>query len=162
MNVLTLQAKSCMAHLLLKETFDSFSFIDADITTYNSFHMDGYLQKEFYPEGEAPNRDFSYWKDVREFCLNIIKGKRTPLNFKIVLSLGEEKFQSFLSGRGITTMNAPEIQGLYLNFRYDGTSLQCVTGTSTKVFTLDKSLEQQWDLWASEFLKKSGIEFLES
>ena len=162
MNVLTLQAKSCMAHLLLKETFDSFSFIDADITTYNSFHMDGYLQKEFYPEGKAPNRSFSYWKDVREFCLSIIKGKRTPLNFKIILSLGEEKFQSFLSSRGITTMNGQEIQGLYLNFRYDGTNLQCVTGTSTKVFTLDKSLEQQWDLWACEFLKNSGIEFLES
>lgn len=162
MNVLTLQARSCMAHLLLKESFDSFSFIDADITTYNNFHIDGYLQKDFFPEGESPDRSFSRWKDVREFCLGIIKGKRTPLNFKIVLSLGEEKFQSFLLERGITAIKPSEIQGLYLNFRYDGTSLQCVTGTSTKVFSLDKSLEQQWDLWASEFLKNTGIEFSES
>lgn len=162
MNVLTLQAKSCMAHLLLKDSFDSFSFIEAHITTYNSFHIDGYLQKDFFPEGEAPKREFSRWKDVREFCFSIIKGKRSPLNFKIVLSLGGEDFPDFLKDNGITALKPEDLQGLYLNFRYDGNSLSCVTGTSTKAFTLDKSLEQQWDLQAKEFLKDKGIEFLES
>ncbi len=162
MNVLALQAKSCMAHLLLRETFDSFSLIEADITTFNTFHIDGYLQKDFFSEGELPDHNFSRWKDVREFCLNIIKGKRTPLNFKIVLSLGEEHFSEFLTESGITSLTPQDIQGLYLNFHYDGSNLQCVTGTSTKVFTLDKSLEQQWDLKASALLKNSGIELLES
>ena len=36
MNVYTLSAKNCMAHLLLRETFDSFLFIEGNITTFNT------------------------------------------------------------------------------------------------------------------------------
>ena len=35
MITLSLKAKVSMSHLLLKETFDKFSFIEADITTFN-------------------------------------------------------------------------------------------------------------------------------
>ena len=40
MDVITLSAKTCMAHLLLKETFDQFSFIEGEITTFNKFTLD--------------------------------------------------------------------------------------------------------------------------
>ena len=41
MNILTLSAKNCMSHLLLKDTFDHFSFIEGEITTFNTFTIDG-------------------------------------------------------------------------------------------------------------------------
>ena len=50
MNIFTLSAKSCMSHLLLKDTFDRFSFIESEITTFNKFTIDGYLHKDFYDE----------------------------------------------------------------------------------------------------------------
>ena len=156
MNVLTLSAKSCMAHLLLKDTFDDFSFIEGQITTFNTFQIDGYLQKEFFDE--APKQIYSHWKDVRDFCFNIIRGKRTPLSFKIVLALNESKYSEFLQSHQITTYRPEEIQGLYLNFHYDGATLQCVTGISMKTFTLDKSLEKEWDQHAEAFFKGSGVE----
>lgn len=156
MNVLTLSAKSCMAHLLLKDTFDHFSFIEGQITTFNTFQIDGYLQKDFFDE--APEQTYSHWKDVREFCFNIIRGKRTPLSFKIVLALNENEYADFLSSHQITTYRPEEIQGLYLNFRYDGSTLQCVTGISMKTFTLDKSLEKEWDQHAESFFKHHGVE----
>ena len=156
MNVLTLSAKSCMAHLLLKDTFDSFSFIEGQITTFNTFQIDGYLQKEFFDE--APKQIYSHWKDVRDFCFNIIRGKRTPLSFKIVLALNENDYADFLSAHQITTYRPEDIQGLYLNFHYNGSTLQCVTGISMKTFTLDKSLEKEWDQHAEGFFKSHGVE----
>lgn len=152
MNVFTLSAKSCMSHLLLKDTFDSFSFIEGEITTYNKFTIDGYLQKEFFDE--EPAREYSYWKEVREFCFGIIRGKRTPLNFKIVLSLAPEKFAGFLERHQISACRPEDIQGLYLNFRYDGEVLQCITGISMKSFSMDKTLEREWDAAAEEMLKE--------
>lgn len=156
MNVLTLSAKSCMSHLLLKDTFDGFSFIKGEITTYNIFSIDGFLHKDFFYE--EPKRAYSYWKELREYCFSIIKGKRTPLNFKIVLSMAPENFASFLEERQIHVCRPEEIQGLYLNFHYDGKTLQCVTGISMRTFTLDKTVEHEWDTYVEKFFAKSGIE----
>ena len=97
MTVITLNAKICMSHLLLKDTFDRFSFLEGEITTFNKEHQ-------------------------------------------------------------ISTFHPEEISGLYLNFHYDGSVLQCITGISMKTFYMDKTLEKEWDSYAEEFFKKSGIE----
>ena len=104
MDFITLSAKTCMAHLLLKETFDQFSFIEGEITTFNKFTLDGFLQKDFFDD--APKRSHSYWKEVRELCFAIIRGRRTPLNFKIVLSLAPENFAAFLEKHQIGACRA--------------------------------------------------------
>ena len=57
---------------------------------------------------------------------------------------------------------APDsVQGLYLNIRFDGTRLTCVTGTSFTTFSMDRSLEHAWDDMARKFLLQKGIEFEE-
>lgn len=157
MNILTLQAKTCMAHLLLKESFDCYTFVEGDITTFNKFHIDGFLQKDFFDE--KPEQDYSCWKDVREFCFGIIRGKRTPLEFKIVLALPDSLLEKFLEDHDLTSSyQKEEIQGLYLNFRYNGATLQCVTGSSFKSFRMDKQLEREWDNYAVSIFKNLGIE----
>ena len=144
MNMFTLSAKSCMSHLLLRDTFDKFSFIEGEITTFNKFTLDGFLHKDFFDE--KPARDYSYWREVRDLCFSLIKGKRTPLHFKIVLSLAPEHFGDFLDGHQIRTFSPEDITGLYLNFHYDGAVLQCITGISMRTFTMDKSLEKESEL----------------
>ena len=157
MIILNLKAKNCMSHLLLKPTFDEFSLVEGSIVTFNKFTIDGFLQKDFYEE--APEKEYSDWRDLREFCFNIIKGKRTPLSFKFVLSLSKADFEKFLSANELDGFRPENIQGLYLNFRYDGTSLQCVTGTSLNMFTLDKSLDTAWDEYVCKFFARHEIEF---
>lgn len=157
MNVYTLSAKNCMAHLLLRETFDSFLFIEGNITTFNRFSIDGFLQKDFFDD--PPENTYSLWKHVREFCLNIIRGKRTPLNFKIVLALPPSSVPEFLLQKGLTGYRPEDIQGLYLNFHYDGNTLQCITGTSMHTFTLDKTLEREWDSYVEELLRFMRTDF---
>ena len=78
--------KDFMSHLLLNETFDHFSFIEGEITTFNTFHIDGFIKKEFF-DSNSVLPEYSYWKNVRNFCFSLIKGKRTPLAFQFVFSL---------------------------------------------------------------------------
>ncbi len=151
MIVLELNAKSCMSHLLLKSTFHRFTFISGEVTTYNKFCIDGYLHKDFFDE--KPEREYSCWKEVQEFFLAIIRGKRTPLNFKIILSLAPGDTKAFLLRHEIA-FRPEEVQGLYLNLHYDGQTLQCITGTSMHTFTMDKSLEQEWDRSVQDFFAK--------
>lgn len=157
MIILNLKTKNCMQHLLLKPTFDSFALIEGEITTYNTFRIDGYIHKNFYED--APLKDYSSWGDLREFCFHIIRGKRTPLNFRFVLSLPKEEFEAFLIDQEIPSLSHSDIQGLYLNFKYDGTNLQCITGTSLNIFTMDKTLENVWDNYARKFFLNKEIDF---
>ena len=154
MNIFTLSPKICMSHLLLKDSFDPYLFIEGEITTFNTFRIDGYLQKEFYDT--RPEDDYARWKEQRDFFFQIIRGKRTPLGFRIVLSLAPEQFSAFLAEHQISACRPEDIQGLYLNFRYDGSTLQCVTGVSTRTFIMDKTLEHEWDQHAEKLLAKMG------
>lgn len=150
---LTMHTKTCMTELLLRDTFDSFSFIEGEITTCCKFKIDGYLCKDFFEE--EPQREYAMWRELRKYCLSVIRGKRTPLEFKLIFSLSQDGILSFIREQNLD-FQPDTIQGLYLNFRYDGSSLTCTTGTSLKIFIIDKSLEQAWDKWAQKFL--SGLE----
>lgn len=173
--------KNFMTHLLLSDTFDSFLFIEGEIVTFNTFTIDGYIQKAFYEDSAAGNtdshgmaapsgspasenarvgseRDYSSWKQLRELCFSIIKGKRTPLSFRFVFSLSPENIARLIGQKGLD-FQASDVQGLYLNIRFDGSGLQCVTGTSLKTFSMDKSLEHEWDAMVPRFFDKKGIAF---
>ena len=154
MTALDLNAKTSMSQLLLKDTFHGFAFIEGEVTTFNKFHIDGQLRKEFFDE--EPSQEYSLWKDVQDYFFSVIRGTRTPLSFKLILSLAREDFPAFLKGRGLS-YQSEEIQGLYLNFRYDGKDLQCVTGTSMHTFTMDKGLDQEWDKYVKQFFSQAVI-----
>ncbi len=148
----TLAAKTCMSHLLLKETFDRYLFIEGEATTFSTFTVDGFLHKDFFDE--APEEAYARWQDVRAFFRDIMKGTRTPLRFQIVLSMPASAYAAFLAQQGVTGISAGEVKGLYLNFHYDGETLTCVSGTSTQTFTLDKSLEETWDAYVGKILSE--------
>lgn len=150
--------KVFMKHLLLMETFDHFLFIESEITTFNKFSINGYLQKDFFEGEEKPALEFAFWNQVREFCFSIIKGKQTPLNFKIIFSLSPENIARLISQYQLD-FHPENVQGLYLNIRFDGNALQCITGTSLKTFSMDKSLEQAWDKMVQRFFTQKGIDF---
>lgn len=152
------EVKECMAKLLLSETFDSFLFIEGEITTYNTFHIDGYLHKEFFTENEAPSQEYSLWKDMREHCFSLIKGKKTPLNFKFVLGLPETNIEKLIQQQGLD-FELEDVRGLYINLKFDGQKLQCVTGTAMSLFTMDKSLEQAWDVMVQKFFTQQEIKY---
>lgn len=152
------EVKECMAKLLLSEIFDPFYFIEGEITIFSKFSIDGYLNKDFYEKEDAPERDYALWKDVREYCFSLIKGKRTPLNFKFVLGLSDSNIEKLLLQQGLD-FKPSDVRGLYINLKYDGQKLQCTTGTAMNLFTMDKSLEQAWDKMIQKFFTQKEIAF---
>ena len=112
MDVITLSAKTCMAHLLLKETFDQFSFIEGEITTFNKFTWMASCRRI---SSMTPQRARTPTGRRCAKLLSIIRGRRTPLSFKIVLSLAPENFAAFLEKHQIGACRARGHPGMYLN-----------------------------------------------
>ena len=149
--------KEFMSHLLLSDTFDHFSFIEGEIVTFNTFKIDGFIQKEFFDTGaELP--EYSPWKNVREFCFSVIKGKRAPLSFRFIFSLSRNNIRRLIS-QSAPGLEPDSVQGLYLNIHFDGGRLTCITGTSFKTFTIDKTLEHAWEEMVEKFLRQKHIVF---
>lgn len=159
--------KDFMNKLLLNTDFDMFAVSEVTIMTYNSFVIDGHLQKGYYNEEEWQNLDgerFSLWEMLRPFCLHIIKGKKTPESFKIVLLLSEKDKNKLIDGyeelvaAGYRNDN---VHGLYINIKFENGELQITTGTSVAFFTVDKSLENIWVKYVKDFFVVKSIDFEE-
>ncbi len=155
--------KDFMGKLLLQHTFDAFLVVEGSITTYNTFHIDGRLHPDYYTaeEQEALKtslRSFSLWQELKPFCLELIKGKRTPLGFRFTFRLSRENTEKLLTQTG-SSFSLEQVDGLLLNLRYDETGLVCTTGTSLKLFTMDKSLEHAWDQMVQKFLLRQELIF---
>lgn len=156
--------KNFMKHLLLSDTFDRFLTVEASLTTYSTFLVDGHLQKDYYSEEELESLElsdcmFSYWFQIKPIFLSLIKGQHTPQNFKIVLQLSPKNIAKLLSSSG-SSFSIDDVSGLYLNLKFDGEHITCITGSSLNIFTLDKSLEHAWDEMVQRFLKQKEIAFL--
>ena len=154
-----------MNKLLLSHTSDNFLQVEGSITTYNTFRIDGRVHKEFFTEEELDEkrlqqREFSLWGEVKPFCLELIKGRKTPLAFKFTFQLSRENTVKLLTSSGITSLQPENVSGLLLNVRYDSGALNVITAANLNLFTLDKSLEHAWDDMVKRFLKQQEISFL--
>ena len=150
--------------LFVAEVFDRFLVRDASVVSYNAFHIDGHIRMGYYSETELEEKkieDFSSWSVIRPICFTLIKGKKLPGSFAITLQMPPDGVERFLKASGLP-VNAEQVNGLYLNIRYENSELYCVTGTSLNFFTLDKSVETEWDTSVIHFLNKNQIAFGES
>ncbi len=149
--------------LFIGNVFDRFLMREAQIVTFNTFQIDGHIRKEYYTDQEIQEGhigELSAWEAIKPVCYGLIKGKKLPGSFQIVLQLGPEQTEAFLKKRQLP-IRAEQISGLYLNVRYEEGELYCVTGTSVNFFTLDKSLETEWDEAVRLFLKGHKIPYVE-
>lgn len=158
-----IDVKGFMSSLLIHTTFDNFQLIELDIATFNNFHVSGYLNKGFYSSDELEileGREYSKWSEVKPIAYSLIRGNKTPLSFKIVFLLSAQNTEKILLKSGLN-LKMDDINGLFLNMKYENDELHLITGTSIKTFTLDKSLENEWDSNMKSFLKHYEIAYEE-
>ena len=149
--------------LFIGEVFDKFCLTEATITTFNIFTIDGRLQQDFFDTDTLNKitehgRTHSLWKDIRPFCWSVIRGKRTPLGFKIVLHLSRSGVEAAMKNTDIG-ISSDQISGLFLNLQFKNSSLLCTTGISLRTFSMDKRPEQLWDDMILNFLAQNQILF---
>lgn len=147
--------------LFLGETFDWFLVREATIVTFNTFSIDGLVRQGYYSEEELEQErigEYSAWKMLRPFCFSLIKGNKLPESFSVILRLPPDQTERFLKER-CTSWLPEQVGGLYLNIRYEDRVLTAVTGVSVNQFSLDKTLEREWDDMIQAFFKKQQIPF---
>ena len=153
--------KDFMAKLLTTDLFDNYYVEEATIETFNTFHIDGHINREFYSNDDLESEsvsinEFSKWGDLRTLCFDLIKGKRTPLAFKFVLHPDDETKNKLVESAGAGINPADILLGI--NIRFTGDTIIITTGTAFKIFSLYKTIEKAWDEYIPSFLSHSGID----
>ena len=155
--------KSFMNHLLVADTFENFLLAEATVSTANTYQIDGHINKDFYTPEELSNPtacpyDFALWKDLRPLVFQLIKGKKTPLFFKLVLHLQPANVGKLLAAAGCS-IPAEQIKALVLTIKYDGTHTVLTTGSAFHTFVMSKEPDEIWDKALMQFLSRKGISY---
>lgn len=157
------EVKAFMSSLLIHNVFDDFLLSELDILTFNHFHIEGKRNKEWYTEEELEllgEKEYSSWADIKPIAFQLIKGNKTPHAFKIVFILNKVDLKDILEKNNIN-IRLEEINGVFVNLKYEKEKLSLITGTSVKVFTMDKTLDREWDESMKAILRSKQIEFEE-
>lgn len=141
--------------LFTGDAFDKFLVTEAAFDTLTGFRIDGHINMDFLDDSEAAlpenQEGVIYWSRVKNFCFEIIKGKKLPLKFKIVFMLPVRLYKAFLA-RTQVDFKPEDINALFLNISYQEDKLTSTSAVSLKNFSLDKSLENAWDDYISRFI----------
>ena len=159
------EIKDFMNKLLCAETFDHFLLQEAAIYSNVNYHIEGSINQDFYSEEEQAELvlsglSFIPFGKVRSQCFDLIKGKRTPSFFKFVFLLSPENLEKTLA-QTKSSFTANDISAVFMNLKYQNGQLLLTTGVSYRIFTVDKSLDHEWDSLVKRFLKSKSVVYEE-
>ena len=137
--------KKFMNALLRENGFDIFRVHSCEITTFCNFSIDGTVNKDFFedeaPEGNCP------WAVLKPVVFNIIKGKKLPKVFKLVLGVPKDKLP----------LLHDNLKEAFLNINYENGKINFVTGTLQNEFRLDKQQDEAFENYIRKLFKKLGL-----
>ena len=127
--------KNFMRRLLREPLFDSFQLRAAEIIAL--------ARVSVYGENE---NTFSTWEQMKPIVTAIIKNGPKPRYIKIVFSAGAE------------TLAAHEnAQAFFINMVYENNQITFTTACAQKQFSMDKTLDSQWDAYVFQFFKNNNL-----
>lgn len=157
------ELKNFTAQLFVGDTFDGWLVREASIVTFNSFTIDGHTRQGYYSEQELEANkieEFSSWKVLKPICYSLIKGRKLPESFQITLQMTPADVEEFLNNAQLE-LTVDQVNGLYMNIRYENGEIRCISGTSLNIFTLDRQIEFEWDEATRLYFKDRKIPFVE-
>jgi hypothetical protein len=153
------EVKSFMAKLLTNTLFDEFVLKELEIHTFTSFYVSGQFHEKFFSKEELEDRGIDnavLWSEIRGIALSMVRGNKSPVSMKVVFQLPESQANKLVESLG-GKLRSEDVGGLYINIRFENNELRIITGTAIKTFTLDKTLELEWDAWVKKFFNGQGI-----
>lgn len=150
-----IETKPFMAYLLKGTLFDRWEGRQIEIRTYTKFTMDCKVNKDFYTQEEFEllhHTSFAPWAQLKESVFQIIKGNKTPTDMKIVLAKPIASIED---------LDPNLVDGVFINIHFENGEVVLTTGTSMKIFTLDKSTDHFWDNYIKELFQGNGMLFEE-
>lgn len=139
--------KGFMNDLLVNEKYDSFYMFEVRLKTALDYYINGKINSEFFDSDEETDvckEEYISWGNIKHTIFELIKGNRLPISFKMILMFNRENIVRLVEMNNLP-MNPDDIRALFLNIYYENGELLVTTGTSIKVFTLDKTIDNVWD-----------------
>lgn len=157
--------KDFMNKLLRSEIFDHFLLQEAVITGGATYTLNGQITKGFYSEEELEELHLTGYRFLpfsmlRGNCFDLIKGKKTPSSFRFVFLLSPENTQKTITAVE-SSYKPADVTGIYINLKFQNQLLSLTTGIAYNIFSIDKTLENEWDKLVVKFLKQHEIAFEE-
>ena len=138
--------KKFMNCLLCEESFDIFRVHSCEIVTYCTFKIDGAVNKDYFAPDEAPEGSCP-WALAKPAVFGLIKGKRLPKVFKLVLAVPRDKLP----------LLHDNLKEAFLNINYENGKITFVTGTLQNEFKLDKQQDAAFEGYIKKIFKKLGL-----
>lgn len=146
-----MDVKEFTKRLFVTDTFDDMFVVEAEFLTFIKYNINGKINKAYFDEENES--EYCLWRNIRQICFEIIKGKRTPTAFKLVLKFSE-KFTRDWVGENTTK----EVEAdMYMNIRYMDKKLHLISSFSPKIFSVERDLENLFDKFVVEMFKKLNI-----
>ncbi|MCL2610958.1 MAG: DUF5721 family protein [Defluviitaleaceae bacterium] len=124
------ETKELMQKLLKEDVFDAFIVRNLELLSFAKFEITGPVA----------------WRVLKPIIFSIIKGNEVPKSLRIVFILDE-----------IETVKLHENAANFsLNMNFNG-EVFFTTGTSAKIFSLDKSIDHVWEDYIINFFKNNKI-----
>lgn len=138
------EQKKLTTLLFAKEDFDEYLLVEAKVQTFATYHIGGKIVKEYFDDEESRKESFCQWKKVRNLCYDMVKGKKLPISFTIVLRLSSSMLLQWLKNQDIDN-HLVDGKSFFVNIYYREKRLYVVSGMASETFGLDKSVEKLWD-----------------
>lgn len=157
-----LDIKTFMQFLFQTQELDAYELVSAELQTQMTYTIDGRINLNFFSEEEIMQYQLKQtpylpWLFAKEKVFQLIKGKKTPTQMKLVLRLSQSQMEDFLKQSNTHSTN--DIDGMFINIIFQEQKLNVIFGISYKIFTLDKSLEEEFFSNFITFLKQKQITF---
>lgn len=157
--------KTFMNQLLCSEIFDHFLLSEATIAKDATFTIDGHINSDFYSKEDLEEEGLSNlsilpYAKLRPACYQLIRGKHTPVYFKFILMLSPENLANTLA-HSDSGLSSHDVNGILLNLTFQNGQLTLTTGISYSNFTMNHTLDHEWDAMIQKFLNKHSISFEE-
>lgn len=155
--------KQFMSHLLIKDTWDSFLLSEATLMMANPFTINGEINHSFFTNEEyeaLSDKTYVLWSQIKPFCYSIIKGNKVPTTMKIIFVIPKNMETQILANLD-STIASDDIDRLFVNIYYNESGITIITGTCLHTFTLDKTLEHDFDHYIKNFLNQFELSFEE-
>lgn len=151
--------KRITALLFTENSFDRFLLKSVQLSAQLSVTISGEKDPDFYAEEEREKEmqdAFVRYETVRPLLYSLIKGKRPPLSFRIILITDKNTTNRLKVKSGFTDC---DVTSLSINLNYRSSQLVLSTGVSYAGFSLDKSLEDAWEKAVRDFLDEKGVTY---
>ena len=137
--------------------FDDFQLVEGVIKTYITVNIDGHANEEFYKNDYTHTpcaNEYASWPELRPLCMELIRGKNTPLYMKFILQKAPSSLAEEAGG------SAPsEARSLILNLTFSEQALKLTTAINFSGFYPDSSLPELWDNHIGKLLRTAELKF---